>query len=147
MTKSLGHPQPLKPPSKSLDQYGREFNVYSGARPTLAYGAERIGQEYAELVDAVLELTRRDAQPTDMVMQAIRMELADIVLTAASIAAQHNLDLAGAVAEKHAVNMKRQWVAHRDGSVSRNREAVTPSRLSLKDLPAAAWEPTKLEET
>lgn len=87
---------------KSLNILGQEFNQHSGAQPDKGAGLVRAGEELHEAFYAFC--SKDDSNLVE--------ELADVVLTLASLAAAHGLDLQGAIERKHAINMERRWQPH-----------------------------------
>lgn len=95
-----------------LTTLGESFNAYSGAKPTLEIGLERAGEELMEAVEAAQELQRADATGGTCSFDNVAEELADVIITLASVAAWLNIDLDAAIRAKHAINMRRTWAPH-----------------------------------
>lgn len=86
---------------KKLNEIGAEFVAHSGLRCTdVRVSLQRTSEELQEAFEAA-------ADP-----DALVTEMADVVLTLASIAASFNLDLDAAVWNKHQTNLARQWAPH-----------------------------------
>lgn len=88
----------------SLNQIGRQFNAYSGAKLAAVDGIQRAQEE---LDEAREECVGYGAPSPEFIT-----ECADVVLTLAAVCEGLGLDLDAAVAKKHAVNMTRQWGLH-----------------------------------
>lgn len=85
---------------KSLLGFGREFNRHARVGfPSVAASLSRVQEE---LDEARLAVSRAE----------LEAELADVVLTIASLADAHGLDLDTALVAKHAINMNRLWQPH-----------------------------------
>lgn len=96
----------------NLSSLGSAFNTLSGAKPTLEIGLERASEELMEAIEAAQELQCADATGGTCSFDNVAEEMADVILTLASVAAHLDIDLDAAVRVKHAVNMRRTWAPH-----------------------------------
>lgn len=126
---------------KPLRVTGRQFNRHAGVG--------FVSRE--DFIDRVREELDEAANATTR--EHLEEELADVILTIASMADCYGLDVDAAVTAKHAVNLRREWESHPTipGCVKHKRvlstaeieaEAHGLERLDIKAL-KAAWQSTK----
>lgn len=99
---------------KTLYDIGSEFNKHSGCALNPVAGAQRALEEMGEaLIEAgKLELLGDQRTLEEADEQALAIELADVVITLASLAAHNGIDLDAAIASKHQINLLREWQPH-----------------------------------
>ncbi len=85
---------------KPLRTYGKSFNRHAGVG--FVSREDFIARIREELDEAAKAGTR----------EHLEEELADVILTIASMADCYGLDVDSAVASKHAVNLRREWGPH-----------------------------------
>lgn len=108
---------------KTLVQCGAAFNKHSGASASLVKGVERAIDEAMEAMQEAQRCEREAAEGDGErpYLDHLGFEMADVVLTLASLAATHSIDLDRFIREKHEVNMRRTWRKLPGGAVKHVR--------------------------